>query len=105
MPEKFEYFPKSAEELSGKMIERLKREDIGREGETKEEKIMPEQVQQGALELSDLVVEKEDLLRAIGVSEKLLKEKEEGEEAILSQDEIIEALDEIENFDARSFGR
>jgi MoxR-like ATPase len=105
MPEKFEYFPKSAEELSGKMIERLKRENVGREGETKKEKIMPEQVQPGALELSDLVVEKEDLLQAIGASEKLLKEKEKGEEAILSQDEIIEALDEIENFDARSFGQ
>lgn len=104
MPEKFEYFPKSAEELSGKMIERLKKENVGREGETKEEKIKPEQVQPGALELSDLVVEKEDLLRAIGASEKLLKE-EKGEEATLSQDEIIEALDEIENFDVRSFGR
>lgn len=31
MAEKFGYFPKSAEELSGKMVERLKRENAGRE--------------------------------------------------------------------------
>lgn len=73
--EKFKHEQKSPEEIAEYMAERLRRENAGK-AETIKEKIDPEE---GALELIDLTLEKEDLLKAISSDEKL-KSKEQGAE-------------------------
>lgn len=94
MTEKFESFSKRpSEETAQYMVERLKR---GTEEESKKKKkLTPEQIEENVLDLTNLVLEKEDLLQAIDSSQQTVENGKE--QKAPSQEEIIRAIDNDDN--------
>lgn len=76
--ESYEHNPKSPEEIAEYMAERLKRETT--DVNAKKEKFSPEEAEELSLNLIDLTLEKQDLLKAVSSDKKLKSKGNEEEE-------------------------
>lgn len=91
---------KSPEEISQYMGERLKRENKG-EIDIQSKELNPLQIEQGALELMDLTLEKQDLIESLSIDAKTIKGKTKGEET----EKIIVGETNLDQVDFRKLNR
>lgn len=91
---------KSPEEISQYMGERLKRENKG-EFDIQSKELSSSQIEQGALELMDLTLEKQDLIESLSIDAKTIKGKTKSEKT----EKIIAGETDLDQVDFRKLSR
>jgi MoxR-like ATPase len=98
MLEKFKYSPK---EIAGRVVKKMKGESV----EKSSKKLKPEALQDNVDELSDLIMEKQDLIQSLNSDQEFLSDKKTEQE--FSQDDILQAIENLDfqGMDLREFNQ